>query len=88
MNPERRRFVLALAALPVELGLARVAAGAETPPRKPRVLDAPIVLRSGQRLENLDLTAAAAGPYELMAFPLRFVGADASPVRAVLRTLM
>ena len=39
-------------------------------------------------LENLDLGPAAAGPYELMAFPLRFEGADASPVRAVLRTLM
>jgi arylformamidase len=39
-------------------------------------------------LENLDLTAARPGPYELMAFPLRIAGADASPVRAVLRTLM
>lgn len=39
-------------------------------------------------LENLDLTAAPPGPYELMAFPLRLANADASPVRAVLRTLM
>ncbi len=39
-------------------------------------------------LENLDLTAAPPGLYELMAFPLRLSGADASPVRAVLRVLM
>jgi arylformamidase len=39
-------------------------------------------------LENLELSAARPGPYELMAFPLRLAGADASPVRAVLRTLM
>ncbi len=39
-------------------------------------------------LENLDLSAVRPGPYELMAFPLRIPGADASPVRAVLRSLM
>jgi len=36
-------------------------------------------------LEGLDLSDAPAGPYELVALPLRIVGADASPVRAVLR---
>jgi len=35
-------------------------------------------------LENLDLRAVAAGCYELIALPLRLVGADGSPVRAVL----
>ena len=35
-------------------------------------------------LENLDLRAVAAGVYELIALPLRLVGADGSPVRAVL----
>ena len=36
-------------------------------------------------LENLDLRAAQPGLYELVALPLAVVGADASPVRAVLR---
>lgn len=38
-------------------------------------------------LENLDLRAAEPGIYELLALPLAVVGADASPVRAVLRAL-
>lgn len=38
-------------------------------------------------LENLDLSHVRPGHYELMAFPLRIAGADAAPVRAVLRTL-
>lgn len=38
-------------------------------------------------LEGLVLTHVAAGSYELFALPLRIRGADASPVRAVLRTL-
>jgi arylformamidase len=36
-------------------------------------------------LENLDLSKVPEGRYELVAAPLRFVGADASPVRALLR---
>jgi arylformamidase len=36
-------------------------------------------------LENLDLRAVPAGDYELIALPLHIEGADASPVRAVLR---
>ncbi len=36
-------------------------------------------------LENLCLDAAPEGRYELIALPLRLVGLDASPVRAVLR---
>jgi len=36
-------------------------------------------------LENLDLRGAEPGVYELLALPLAVVGADASPVRAVLR---
>jgi arylformamidase len=35
-------------------------------------------------LEGLDLSAVAPGVYDLVALPLRLVGADASPVRAVL----
>jgi arylformamidase len=38
-------------------------------------------------LENLDLDDVAAGDYELIAAPLRLDGADASPVRALLRDL-
>ena len=38
-------------------------------------------------LEGLVLDAVAAGDYELIALPLRFAGLDASPVRAVLRSL-
>ena len=47
------------------------------------------VLRTGRvaLLENLDLSLAAPGDYELIALPLRIVGGDASPVRAVLREL-
>jgi arylformamidase len=38
-------------------------------------------------LEQLVLREVPAGEYELIALPLRLVGFDASPVRAVLRTL-
>jgi arylformamidase len=55
-----------------------------------KTLDAHKALLAGDVaiLENLDLTGVRPMPYELMAFPLRIPGADASPVRAVLRTLM
>jgi arylformamidase len=46
------------------------------------------LLRAGiPILENLRLDEPVPGEYELIALPLRIVGADASPVRAVLRTL-
>jgi arylformamidase len=35
-------------------------------------------------LEGIDLSAVAPGDYELVALPLRIVGGDGSPVRAVL----
>ena len=38
-------------------------------------------------LENLVLSHVEPGPYELIALPLRWLGLDASPVRAVLREL-
>lgn len=38
-------------------------------------------------LESLDLHAIDDGTYELTAYPLRIQGADAAPVRAVLRDL-
>lgn len=38
-------------------------------------------------LENLDLRRVSAGDYELLAFPLKLMGMDAAPVRAVLRDI-
>ena len=38
-------------------------------------------------LESLDLSAVTPGVYELVALPLRIVGGDAAPVRAVLREM-
>lgn len=38
-------------------------------------------------IENLDLADVPAGDYELIALPLRMSGVEASPVRAVLRSL-
>jgi arylformamidase len=38
-------------------------------------------------LEGLVLEEVPEGPYELIALPLRLLGFDASPVRAVLRPL-
>jgi len=37
-------------------------------------------------LENLALDGVPAGPYELLALPLRLTGLEASPVRAILRS--
>jgi arylformamidase len=67
--------------------------GIDTPSvdhRDSKTLDAHKALLAGgvAILENLDLAAAPPGFYEIIAFPLRIDGADASPVRAVLRTLM
>ncbi len=45
-----------------------------------------ILVRGGVAiLENLDLSRAADGDWELIALPLKIRGADATPVRAVLR---
>ena len=41
-----------------------------------------------RNLEGLDLRQVRDGDYELIALPLRLVGFDASPVRAVLRALI
>jgi len=81
----------AAAAVLAEAGVALF--GIDTPSvdhQDSKTLDAHKALLAGNVaiLENLDLTGVRAGPYELMAFPLRIPGADASPVRAVLRTLM
>jgi arylformamidase len=47
-----------------------------------------VIRRRGLRvLENLRLDDVAEGDYELIALPLKLMAADASPVRAVLRSL-
>ena len=52
-------------------------------------LDAHKILLAGRvaLLENLDLSAVEPGEYELIALPLKIIGGDASPVRAILREL-
>jgi arylformamidase len=62
---------------------------ASVDPPESKSLDSHQVLRRrGLRvLENLCLDEVPEGDYELIALPLKLMGADASPVRAVLRAL-
>lgn len=46
-----------------------------------------LFIRGANILENLSLAEVAPGWYELFALPIRFVGLDGAPVRAVLRRL-
>jgi arylformamidase len=57
--------------------------------RESKTLDNHVALFGGGCciLENLDLRGVASGPYELVAPPLKLEGADAAPVRAILRDL-
>ena len=69
-----------------------VLVGIDTPsvdPAESKTLDSHQALfRTGMAvLEGLDLRAVDPGNYNLIALPLAIVGADASPVRAVLQTL-
>lgn len=66
--------------------------GLDTPsldPEQSKTLDShQVVRRHGIAvLEGIVLDAVPAGDYELIALPLKWQGLDASPVRAVLRTL-
>lgn len=79
-----------LATLLVEKGILLV--GMDTPSVDPfdsKTLDAHHALFRGgiAILEGLMLDGVPEGVYELIALPLRLAGLDASPVRAVLRTL-
>ena len=58
-------------------------------PAESKALDShQVIRRRGLRvLENLVLDAVPEGDYELIALPLKLMSADASPVRAILRTL-
>ena len=95
--PDPTRFAEDYAALSVELLDRAHAAGVrlvgiDTPsvdtfeskdlPAHARCLEHDLAI-----LEGLVLDAVPAGPYELIALPLPLVGFDASPVRAILRTL-
>ncbi len=93
-HPDSRRLPEAFAAPSPEAALVLAQGGAvlvgiDTPSVDPAsARDLPVhrlLARAGVRwLENLDLSRAEAGLYELIALPLRIPGADASPVRAVL----
>lgn len=83
----------AVAAATVDLLAARgvVLIGVDTPsldPESSKTMDAHHRVRVHDMaiLEGLVLDAVPPGDYELIALPLPIAGADASPVRAVLRT--
>lgn len=66
--------------------------GIDTPsldPQESKTMDAHHRIRAHRMaiLEGIVLDAIAPGDYELIALPLKFATLDASPVRAVLRTL-
>jgi len=58
-------------------------------PEQSKTMDAHREIQAGDMriLEGLVLDAVPAGWYELIALPLKIAGADASPVRAVLRDI-
>jgi arylformamidase len=95
--PDPTRFNEDFAALSVELADALHAAnvrlvGIDTPsvelfaatelPVHRRLVEHGIGIMEGLRLDHVP-----AGEYELIALPLRLVGCDASPLRAVLRSI-
>lgn len=66
--------------------------GIDTPsldPQESKTMDAHHAVRVHKMaiLEGVVLDAVAAGDYELVALPLKLAGLDASPVRAILRSL-
>ncbi len=77
-------------ALLAEAGVRLV--GIDTPsldPQDSKTMDAHHAVRVRRMaiLEGIVLDDVAAGDYELIALPLRLAGMDASPVRAILRSL-
>jgi arylformamidase len=74
-------------------GMGVITIGIDTPsvdPFESKTLEAHQALARHDmaNLEGLVLEGVAEGRYELIALPLRLAGADGSPVRAVLRTLI
>lgn len=66
--------------------------GTDTPsldPETSKILEAHTAIRKAGMaiLEGLVLDDVPSGPYELIALPLKILNADASPVRAILRTV-
>ena len=66
--------------------------GIDTPsldPQESKTLDAHHAVRASRMaiLEGIVLDAVEEGDYELIALPLKLAGMDASPVRAILRSL-
>lgn len=66
--------------------------GTDTPsldPQESKTMDAHLQILDGDLriLEGLVLDDVPAGPYELIALPLKIAGADASPVRAILKEI-
>ena len=94
---DHRRWDQSFTALGADAARALVAAGVrlvgiDTPSMDhadSKELDGHHVLHAGgvAILENLDLRSVPPGDYELIALPLRVVGGDSSPVRAILREL-
>ncbi len=94
---DRRTFPERFSALSVELAVLLgekkvLLVGLDTPSVDPfdsKTLDAHHALARGgvSNLEGLVLDGVPEGIYELIALPLKLAGLDASPVRAVLRTL-
>jgi arylformamidase len=89
-DPEFAAFAPDTIAWLASLGVTLV--GIDTPsvdPADSKTLDShQQLLRHDMRvLENLVLEDVAPGDYELIALPLKLTGADASPVRAILRSL-
>lgn len=94
---DHKVFDSGFTALGPEAAKAAVAAGLrligiDTPSMdfaESKELEAHKILRAGNvaLLENLDLTGVPEGDYELIALPLRILGSDSSPVRAILREL-
>lgn len=95
---DRRTFPQRFTALSPELATLLGESGAllvglDTPSVDPfdsKTLDAHHALASGgvAILEGLVLDGVPEGTYELIALPLKLAGLDASPVRAVLRSLV
>lgn len=94
---DRKTFPERFTALSLELAIllgerGALLVGLDTPsvdPFESKTLDAHHALARGRVaiLEGLILDSVPEGLYELIALPLKLAGLDASPVRAILRTL-
>jgi len=89
-SPDFAAFAPATIAWLASLGVTLVGIDSQSvDPADSKALPSHMQLRRhGLRvLENLVLDAVPPGDYELIALPLKLAGADASPVRAILREL-